>query len=106
MLGFNDVPPSQKFLLISFFPSSIPPKQRSRNNGLSADFIADYLTTFFPKDEDITNTNKKQAEIKSAVSYIANELLENAMKFNGRCTAVFVKHCAALIPRSRSIPSY
>ncbi len=79
---FNDVPPSQEFLLISFSPSSIPLKQRWRNNGLSADFIADYLTTFFPKNEDTTTTNNKQAEIKSAVSYIANELLENAMKFN------------------------
>lgn len=79
---FNDVPPSQEFLLISFSPSSIPLKQRWRNNGLSADFIADYLTTFFPKNEDTTTTSNKQAEIKSAVSYIANELLENAMKFN------------------------
>lgn len=81
--NFNDaLPPSQEFLLISFSPSSIPLKQRWRNNGLSANFIADYLTTFFHKNEDTTTTSNKQAEIKSAVSYIANELLENAMKFN------------------------
>ncbi|MBW4637308.1 MAG: ATP-binding protein [Gloeocapsa sp. UFS-A4-WI-NPMV-4B04] len=81
--NFNDaLSPSQEFLLISFSPSSISLKQRWRNNGLSADFIADYLTTFFPKNEDTTTTSNKQAEIKSAVSYIANELLENAMKFN------------------------
>ncbi|MCZ0902126.1 ATP-binding protein, partial [Microcoleus sp. HI-ES] len=51
-------------------------------NGLSADFLADYLTTFFPGNQNEPSTIERQAEIKSAVSYIANELLENAMKFN------------------------
>ncbi|MGL5059232.1 MAG: DUF6272 family protein [Microcoleus sp.] len=72
----------QEYLIIGFSPSSIPLKQRWRNNGLSADFLADYLTTFFPGNEDEPATINRQAEIKSAVSYIANELLENAMKFN------------------------
>ncbi|MEG4586640.1 DUF6272 family protein [Microcoleus sp. MOSTC5] len=73
---------SQEYLIIGFSPSSIPLKQRWRNNGLSADFLADYLTTFFPGNEDDPSTIERQAEVKSAVSYIANELLENAMKFN------------------------
>ncbi|MEG3843027.1 DUF6272 family protein [Microcoleus sp. herbarium14] len=73
---------SQEYLIIGFSPSSIPLKQRWRNNGLSADFLADYLTSFFPGNEDEPSTIDRQAEIKSAVSYIANELLENAMKFN------------------------
>ena len=73
---------SQEYLIIGFSPSSVPLKQRWRNNGLSADFLADYLTTFFPGNEDDPSTIERQAEIKSAVSYIANELLENAMKFN------------------------
>ena len=73
---------SQEYLIIGFSPSSIPLKQRWRNNGLSADFLADYLTSFFPGNEDDPSTIDRQAEIKSAVSYIANELLENAMKFN------------------------
>ncbi|HBK97906.1 MAG TPA: ATP-binding protein [Microcoleaceae bacterium UBA10368] len=73
---------SQEYLIIGFSPSSIPLKQRWRNNGLSADFLADYLTTFFPGNQDDTSSLTRQAEIKSAVSYIANELLENAMKFN------------------------
>ncbi|MEG3899806.1 MULTISPECIES: slr1658 superfamily regulator [unclassified Microcoleus] len=73
---------SQEYLIIGFSPSSIPMKQRWRNNGLSADFLADYLTSFFPGNEDDPSTIERQAEIKSAVSYIANELLENAMKFN------------------------
>jgi hypothetical protein len=73
---------SPEYLIIGFSPCSIPLKQRWRNNGLSADFLADYLTTFFPGKEDDPSTVNRQAEIKSAVSYIANELLENAMKFN------------------------
>jgi hypothetical protein len=79
---FIELPASQEYLIIGFSPSSIPLKQRWRNNGLSADFMADYLATFFPGNEDDTSTIDRQAEIKSAVSYIANELLENAMKFN------------------------
>lgn len=75
---------SHEYVIIGFSPTSIPLKQRWRNNGLSADFLADYLTTFFPENEDEPTTIDRQAEIKSAVSYIANELLENAMKFNDK----------------------
>lgn len=76
----------QEFLQIGFSPSSVPLQQRWRNNGLSADFVADYLTTFFSGGDNPhahnPNARRRQAEIKSAVSFIANELLENAMKFN------------------------
>jgi hypothetical protein len=79
---FNEgLPISQEFLIIGFSPSSIPLKQRWRNNGLSADFMADYLMTFVLSD-DQSVSKYQQSEIKSAISYIANELLENAMKFN------------------------
>ncbi|HAZ50059.1 MAG TPA: ATP-binding protein [Cyanobacteria bacterium UBA11371] len=78
----ENLPTDQEFLILGFSPSSIPLKQRWRNNGLSADFIADYLTTFFPVSEDEPNTKEKQAEFKGSVNYIANELLENAMKFS------------------------
>ena len=67
-------------LEIGFSPTSIPIQQRWRANGLSADFLADYLITFFPGDDRAAA--ERQAELKSAVSYVANELLENAMKFS------------------------
>ncbi len=70
----------QEYLIIGFSPTSIPLKQRWRNSGLSADFLADYLSTFFPSED--SDSVDRQAEIKDAVSYIANELLENAMKFS------------------------
>ncbi len=73
---------STEFLVIGFSPGSIPLQQRWRNNGLSANFMADYVTTFFPKSEEDPQTSSRQAEIKDAVSFIANELLENAMKFS------------------------
>ncbi len=71
-----------EFLSLSFSPSSMPLKQRWRNNGLSADFLGDYVTTFLPRNADEPAATRRQAEVRGAVSYIANELLENAMKFN------------------------
>jgi hypothetical protein len=69
-----------EYLKIGFLPTSIPIQQRWRNNGLSADFLADYLSTFFPGDD--CAAVERQAELKNAISYVANELLENAMKFS------------------------
>ncbi|MCV6636712.1 ATP-binding protein [Candidatus Albibeggiatoa sp. nov. NOAA] len=74
----EEPPNNVEYLVIGFSPSSIPLKQRWRNNGLSADFLADYLQTFFIAED----AGDIQISIKNAVGYIANELLENAMKFN------------------------
>ncbi len=68
-------------LSLSFIPSSIPIKQRWRNNGLSADFLADYMSTFFPQSKKDLKVKRLHSEINAAVSFIANELLENAMKY-------------------------
>ncbi len=70
----------EEYLQIGFSPTSISLQERWRNNGLSADFLADYLSTFFPGEDD--EALDKRTEIKDAVSYVANELLENAMKFS------------------------
>jgi hypothetical protein len=72
---------SKEYLVLGFSPSLIPLKQRWRNNGLSADFLGDYLTTFFPVTTE-EERHYNHTKIKSTVSYIANELLENAMKYN------------------------
>ncbi len=69
-------------LVIGFSPNSIPIRQRWRNNGLSADFLADYIISFFPQDKNDSVALNKQSEVRGIVSYIANELLENAMKFS------------------------
>ena len=76
------LPPSKEYLILRLSPSSVSLKQGWQNICLSADFLADYLTTFFHTSEDDARATFRQAEIKSSVSYIANELLENALKFN------------------------
>lgn len=75
-------PPEKDSLELTFTPTSIPLKKRWRNNRLSAYFIADYFSTFLPLDDTNIEEQKRIQESKSAVSYIANELLENAIKYN------------------------
>ena len=69
-----------EYLEICFSPSSLPIQRRWRHNGLSADFLADYCGTFFPAHEQ--SRPRRPVEIKNFVAYVANELLENSMKFN------------------------
>jgi hypothetical protein len=73
-----------EFLALSFSPLNAPIRSRWRNNGLSADFLGDYVTTFFSANGDVTDVPAHQREIKHAVTYIANEFLENAMKYHQR----------------------
>ncbi|MEM8719429.1 MAG: ATP-binding protein [Cyanobacteria bacterium P01_G01_bin.39] len=77
----HNLPPCREYLILSFSPGSMSLRQRWRNNCLSADFLADYLSTFFLGSKEQQLDLAKQIEIKSAVSYIANELLENGMKY-------------------------
>jgi len=71
-----------EYLTLAFSPLSAPLRSRWRNNGLSADFLGDYVTTFLPADGSTASAEGGQKEIKHAVTYIANELLENAMKYH------------------------
>ena len=73
-----------EYLTLAFSPLSAPLRSRWRNNGLSADFLGDYVTTFLPTNGDLAAAGNRQNEIKYAVTYIANELLENAMKYHER----------------------
>lgn len=69
-------------LELTFSPTSIPLKQRWRNNGLSADFMADYVGTFLPRSEDDPVSQARHGDVMGAIKYIANELLENGMKYS------------------------
>ena len=77
----DQFPPEHDSLELTFTPSSRPIKQRWRNNRVSAHFVADYLSSFLPVDEQDASSEKRIKQSKGAVSYIANELLENAIKF-------------------------
>jgi hypothetical protein len=72
----------REYLTLAFSPLSAPLRSRWRNNGLSADFLGDYVTTFLPANGSTAAAGDWQNEVKHAVTYIANELLENAMKYH------------------------
>ncbi len=78
----EEFPPELDSLEITFTPTARSIKQRWSNNRLSAQFVADYFSAFLPVDENDTDSDRRIKESKSVVSYVANELLENAMKFS------------------------
>jgi len=69
---------------MTFTPSTRSIRKRWSNNRLSAQFVGDYFSAFLPTSEDDLNSDRRIKESRSAVSYVANELLENAMKFSDR----------------------
>ncbi|HSM81565.1 MAG TPA: ATP-binding protein [Nodosilinea sp.] len=74
---------SKEYLTICFSPSASARQQRWRNYGLSADFLGDYFATFFPGNPKQPGDDLMQRDtVKAAISYIANELLENAIKYH------------------------
>jgi hypothetical protein len=79
----DDIPESQEYLTLNFTPSSTPQRQqRWQNYGLSADFLGDYFATFFPGEDVPESSINLKDTVKATVSYIANELLENAVKYS------------------------
>ncbi|MDM8568491.1 ATP-binding protein [Thiotrichales bacterium HSG1] len=82
---FIEIQPQQgEYLTIGFSPSNRSLKDKWENNGLSADFIAEYFKVFFIGNLYSNNQHKEEiiiSNIKDTVKYISNELLENAMKF-------------------------
>ncbi len=78
----DDIPPSNEYLTLNFSPDSAPRNRRWKNYGLSADFLGDYFAAFFPGDETSNSKINRRDTVKAAVSYIANELLENAVKYS------------------------
>ncbi len=73
---------SQEYLTIHFSPSASARQERWRNYGLSADFLGDYFANFFPGGQLPDSPMSQRKAIKSAVSFVANELLENAIKYS------------------------
>ena len=80
--------PELDSLEMTFTPSTRSIRQRWSNNRLSAQFVGDYFAAFLPIAQDNGESNRRIKESKAAVSYVANELLENAMKFSD-CNSKF-----------------
>lgn len=83
--------PELDSLEMTFTPSTRSIRKRWSNNRLSAQFVGDYFSAFLPTNEDDLNSDRRIKESKSAVSYVANELLENAMKFSDRTSEFKVR---------------
>jgi hypothetical protein len=102
---FNDeLPEHGEYLNIGFSPSYAPFKKRWENNGVSADFIAEYFRNFYVgKQESRGETSDEMMveNLRDGVKYIANELLENAMKFQEASVPytaqIFLSLCAQKI---------
>ncbi|GAB4149115.1 MAG: DUF6272 family protein [Cyanobacteria bacterium J069] len=74
--------PSAESLTLVFAPSALPMRDRWRTHRLSAVFLADYFSTFFTSAEKPGGITDPRSELVSSITFIANELLENAMKFS------------------------
>lgn len=86
-----------EFLRLGFRPALETLRRRWRNNGLSADFLGDYVMTFIERGA-LDEAHRREAErttpwnddpppdrptlARGAVTFIVNELLENAMKYS------------------------
>ncbi|MDA0269074.1 MAG: ATP-binding protein [Cyanobacteria bacterium] len=83
VFGDFQIPHSEnnEYLTLQFSPSFGPRQKRWRNYGLSADFLGDYFAAFFPGTALPDSAINQQDTVKGAISYIANELLENAIKY-------------------------
>jgi hypothetical protein len=99
---FNDaIPESQEYLTLNFTPSSTPQRQqRWRNYGLSADFLGDYFANFFPGGDIPESSINLKDTVKATVSYISNELLENAVKYSDESTLFPISITLYLFDRS------
>ncbi len=73
---------NHKLFIMDFFIHSIPLERRKQTRYFSIAFITDYLATLFPIDEEDIKSYERQLQMKSAVTYITNKLLENSIKFN------------------------
>lgn len=73
---------SPEHLSIEFSASMASNVHRWKNKNRSADFLADYFANFFPNAEEAPTQTATQAEMRSAIGFISNELLENTIKFN------------------------
>ena len=73
---------NHKLFMMEFFVHAIPIERRKPIRYLSMAFVADYLANVFPVDEENAASFGQQLQLKSAATYMSNELLENSMKFH------------------------
>lgn len=78
--NYEDYEDTEEFLILSFSAKKARLEDIWGNNSLSANFLASFWGNFFPLKTG--DEKDHQMEIKDSISFIANELLENALKYN------------------------
>lgn len=78
----EEVLDDSKIFMMEFYIHAIPVEKRKQTRYLSLAFMAEYLTNLFSFTEEDVQSFQKQLQLKSAISYIANELLANSIKYN------------------------
>ncbi len=73
--------PGEEEYLVFRFSSNVTLRQRWQNNVLSADFIANFLQSSIAGKTDGKKLSLS-VKTKNAIKYVANELLENVVKFH------------------------
>jgi hypothetical protein len=99
----EELPLEQDFLEISFTSSSRTSRKRWSNNRLAAYFVADYFSNLLQIDENDPPGEERLNEAKNAVSYVGNELLENAIKFHEKSQSELVKFGLHLLEGAEEI---
>ena len=85
------LPADRDSLELSFTSTSDDIKNLWRNQRLSAHFLANCFINFLPLDENNPEEEQRIKDAQGSISYVANELIENAVKFNIENTAHQVK---------------
>ena len=78
IFGEFQSPPPEEALSLVFTVGATPAENRWCTYRLSATFLADYFSLLVPVSEAVSEA---EAEMIGSIAVIANELLENAMKF-------------------------
>jgi hypothetical protein len=78
--NFIEINASTEYVMISFLSTHSSIRERWRNNSLLADFLATHWGNCYPELK--CPSQRSYPEIKDLIRYVANELLENAVKFD------------------------
>jgi hypothetical protein len=78
----DDILTDYKLFTLELYVHAISRVRRKQTRYLSVAFMTDYIANLFPTREDDIQTFERQLKIKSAATYITNELLENCVKFH------------------------
>ncbi|HBB34941.1 MAG TPA: ATP-binding protein [Cyanobacteria bacterium UBA8803] len=78
----EDILAKHQLFSFEFYIDTIPPERRKQTRYLIVAFITDYLANLFPTSEEDIHSFEKHLTLKSAATYLTNELLENSIKFH------------------------